>query len=185
MNSPEQEKDMGVGLVTDIDELLGDTKKEVDIEGPGDFFFALIIILMSLGTFFMILSMPREKGWLTSPGIFPLLTVIILFGLGIGLLFMTVRGKDIKASVLFGLNKITQDADPRMVKRTVVAVLGILIYTVVLIPTVHFTIGSFIYLVGTLWYFWKGKVYKILIISAVTTLFLSEVFKRFFNIMLP
>lgn len=166
-------------------EQLEEKKIELErVEGHGDLLLATIIIVLAIGVIIMSLRMPRPGGWASSPGIFPLFASIILLGLGIGLFFSTINKKKLRLSISFSLKKI--DGESRtFAKRTVVAVMGILIYICVLIPTVHFTIATFVYLVGTLWYFWGGKGYKIFIISISATLFLSEVFKRIFQIILP
>ncbi len=164
----------------------GEQKKgeEEKVGVPSDPFLAVIMMILSIGVIVLSLRMPRPGGWISSPGIFPLLSAIILLGLSIGLFFSTVHPKKIKLSISLK-DKMEQGESRSFINRTILAAVGILVYICVLIPIVHFTIATFLYLVTTLWYFWRGKLYKILILSACTTLFLSEVFRRFFQIILP
>ena len=153
------------------------------VEGPGDLWFGGILAALSLGIIVLSIRMPRPGGWLSAPGIFPLFSAIILLGLGVGLLWMKLRAGPMSPAVRL------QQADGAEKKlfltRNLVVVLGILVYVFLLIPAVHFRLATFIYLVGMLWYFWGGRLYKILLISIGATLFLSEMFTWFFQIMLP
>ena len=162
----------------------GEGVSEQSIQGAGDLWLAVVLIVLSIGVIVISLRMPRPSGWLSAPGIFPLFSASILLGLGLGLFFWTIFKRGPRPT-----SKTTEptSAIERRIfaKRMLVAVIGILIYVFLLIPTVHFTIATFIYLLGTLWYFWKGKAYKIVLISLITTLFLSEMFKRFFQVILP
>jgi len=156
---------------------------EGKIEGHGDLSLSVVLILLSVGVIFLSLRMPRPAGWLSAPGIFPLFSALILLGLSLGL-FLSTIGKRKHRSLPSAAEP--PSAEKRLfIKRTVVVVIGILAYVFVLIPLVHFTIATFIYLVGTLWYFWRGKVYRIVLISLITSLLLSEMFKQFFQIILP
>jgi hypothetical protein len=56
---------------------------------------------------------------------------------------------------------------------------------IVILNLLPFEVGTFIYLVGTLFLFWRGKVYKILIISAAVVVFYSLSFKMLFKLVLP
>ena len=155
-------------------------------EGGGgsanDLPLVLILLIVSIGTIISSLSMPRPGGWATAPGLFPLIVGIVLLGMGIGLLSMVIRSRRFSLS-LFS-SKIG-DGDRVLLIRIFVAIVGILLYALVLMPLVHFTIATIVYLIGTLWYFWRGKLYKILIISVLVSLFLAETFSRIFQIILP
>ncbi len=152
-------------------------------EAPGDLWLGGILAALSLGIIVLSIRMPRPGGWLSAPGIFPLFSALILLGLSLGLLWMKLRAGPMPPAVRS--EQTDRTAKWLFLKRNLVVVLGILIYVFLLIPAVHFRLATFIYLVGTLWYFWGGSFYKILPISLVATLFLSEMFTWFFQIMLP
>jgi hypothetical protein len=48
-----------------------------------------------------------------------------------------------------------------------------------------FEIGTFIYMVGSLYLFWRGKIVRILIVSAAMVAFYSVMFKLLFKLVLP
>lgn len=155
---------------------------EENVIGPGDLWLAVILILLSIGVIFISLRMPRPAGWLSAPGIFPLFSAVLLLFLSVGLFLWTIfkrRPRPTETTPRTFTETFTES------KRMLWAIIGTLVYIFLLIPTVHFTIATFIYLLGTLWYFWRGKTYKIILISFLTALLLSEMFKRFFQIMLP
>jgi hypothetical protein len=148
----------------------------------GDFLLAVALLLISIGTIILSWRMPRPSGWTTSPGVFPLFIGIVLLGMGIGLLSGAIRsGRQLSPGIR---QKMTQE-QKIFLKRILLATGGILFYIFVLIPTVHFTIGTMLYLIGTLWYFWRGKIYKILLISIFSALFLSAAFQYLFQVILP
>ena len=142
----------------------------------------LILLIVSIGTIISSLFMPRPGGWATSPGLFPLIIGIVLLGLTIGLLTPMIRSRRFSFPLI--LRKI-RDEDRVLPIRVFVALGGVLLYALVLLPLVHFYIATIVYLIGTLWYFWRGKLYKILLILVLVTLFLAETFKWVFQIILP
>jgi hypothetical protein len=174
---PETEEERK-GIVEGVTEESG-----IRVEGRGDLWLGGILTALSVGIIILSLQMPRPAGWLSAPGIFPLFSAFILLGLSVGLLCMRLRAGPIIPAVR---SQPVDRAEKRLLfKRGVVVAFGVLTYVFLLIPTVHFRFATFIYLVGTLWYFWGGSFYKILLISLVATLFLSEMFTWFFQIMLP
>ena len=149
----------------------------------GDFFFAIILILVSLSVIGLSLGMPRPGGWATSPGLFPILIGIVLLGMGIGLLLSAIRAG--QQPVSQGAEGLEKEKVRVQKKRVVLAVASILVYVFILIPTLHFPVSTLLYLLASLWYFWRGKAFKIITISVIATLFFCLAFTRLFHIMLP
>jgi hypothetical protein len=146
----------------------------------------LLLLIISVGTIISSLFMPRPGGWATAPGLFPLIIGIVLLGMSLGLLSMSIRdGISPLPFLPFGSRAVKGDDNRIFLKRIFVAIGGILVYCLVLIPLIHFTAATIIYLAGTLWYFWRGKLYIILIISVLASLFLAATFSRIFQIILP
>jgi hypothetical protein len=161
-----------------------DTLVEEPVGGEGDLWLAPFLIAFSLTVIVLSYRMPRPGGWLSAPGIFPLVSALILLGLSLGLLLWRIRTRG-RVSMVPAAPPADRAEGRVHARRMLVAVAGILAYVFLLIPIVHFRVATFIYLVGTLRYFWDGALYKILLISLITTLLLSEMFVRFFQIMLP
>jgi hypothetical protein len=61
----------------------------------------------------------------------------------------------------------------------------ILVYMIILLNLLPFEIATFLYVAGSLYLFWKEKIYKILIISIGITTFYSVTFKLLFKLALP
>ena len=61
----------------------------------------------------------------------------------------------------------------------------VLVYMIILLNLLPFEMATFIYVAGSLYFFWKEKIYKILIISIGITAFYSVTFKFLFKLALP
>jgi hypothetical protein len=161
-----------------------DTLVEEPVGEEGDLWLAPLLIAFSLTVAVLSYRMPRPGGWLSAPGIFPLVSALIVLGLSLALLLWRIRTS--RRAPTVPRARPADRAERRIhARRMLVAVAGILAYVFLLIPTVHFRVATFIYLVGTLWYFWDGALHKILLVSLIATLVLSEMFARFFQVMLP
>ena len=148
-----------------------------------DIILGSALVLVSGAVILRSMQMPRPEGWGQAPGLFPLICGVLLLFMGLSLIVEAVKRRRVEA-------QITREADTgkkdlREIPRTLIVLGGILIYVLVLIPLLHYTIATFIYLFPTIWYFWRGKLIWILVISLSGTLFLSQTFKHFFDILLP
>lgn len=148
-----------------------------------DIILGSALVLVSGAVILRSMQMPRPEGWGQAPGLFPLICGVLLLFMGLSLFVEAVKRRRMEA-------QITREADTgkkdlREIPRTLIVLGGILIYVLVLIPLFHYTIATFIYLFPTIWYFWRGKLIWILAISLSGTLFLSQTFKHFFDIILP
>jgi hypothetical protein len=159
-------------------------KDTEEAASPGsDIILGTILILLSGAVIFRSLQMPRPEGWGQAPGLFPLLCGVILIFMGMSLTVTAIRKRKENAQRQEESNRNTKGSDE--IARTLVVLGGILIYVFILIPLIHYTASTFFYLVFTIWYFWRGKPYWVIIISIAGTLFLSQTFKHFFDIILP
>jgi hypothetical protein len=70
-------------------------------------------------------------------------------------------------------------------RRILLVVGSVLVYALVLIPLLHYTVATFVYLVAAIWHFWRGSLLWIVAISLAGALFLSQTFERAFAIILP
>ena len=159
-------------------------KEAEESASPGsDILLGTTLILMSGAVIFRSLQMPRPEGWGQAPGLFPLLCGMILIFMGLSL---TVTATKRRRKNPKGEGDLSRSIDgSNEIARTMIVIGGILIYVLILIPLIHYTASTFIYLAFTIWYFWRGKLHWIIIISIAGTLFLSQTFKHFFDIILP
>ena len=148
-----------------------------------DIILGSILVLISGAVILRSLLMPRPEGWGQAPGLFPIICGVILLFMGLSLTVEAVKRRRMEAQVT--REAATGKKDSHDIPRTLIVLGGILIYVLVLIPLLHYTIATFIYLFPTIWYFWRGKLIWILVISLSGTLFLSQTFKHFFDIILP
>jgi ABC-type polysaccharide/polyol phosphate export permease len=149
----------------------------------GDVILGSVLVLMSGAVIVRSVQMPRPEGWGQAPGLFPLLCAVILFCMGLSLIVAAIKRRWMVAQAT-GKSAPGKE-DSHEILRTLIVIGGILIYALILIPLLHYSIATFIYLFATIWYFWRGKLHWIFIISVSGALFLSQTFKHFFNIILP
>jgi hypothetical protein len=148
----------------------------------GDILLGIVLLLMSLAIIIISIKMPRPAGWGQAPGLFPLVCGLALLCMGL-ILFLKAFKKVTLNSLI--QNSKTQATNLFQAKRMFIVIGGIFFYVSVLIPLLHYMAATLIYLLFTVWYFWRGKVYWILLISIGGTTFLSLTFKYFFEIILP
>lgn len=174
--------DQGGKVVSNVSEHLEEPRSS----SFADLLVASILIALSIVVTALGERMPRPRGWGASPGLLPVVTGIILFGLGVLLAFSAFRSKKTKTPVF--LQQMSREEKAKYVditKRICLVIGSILFYIAVMVPIIGYTTSTFVYLFGTIWFFWKGKLYKILLISVGGTLFYSLVFPWFFQIFLP
>jgi hypothetical protein len=149
----------------------------------GDLVLGCSLTLLSLWTVIESIRMPRPEGWGQAPGLFPLVAGAVLFGMTV---FLTVtaisrRHPAVRPAPAEG----EPDAGSPELGRILLVVGSVLVYVFVLIPLLHYTVATVVYLVAVIWYFWRGNPLWILAISVAGALFLSQTFEHAFSIILP
>jgi len=154
--------------------------------GPsvGDYVLACSLAVLSFAVIVSAIRMPRPEGWSEAPGLFPLICGVGLLGMAAILAAAAWREPAIEEATKADS---TQSEEPEQVNigRTLLVGGSVVVYALVLIPLLSYTLATFIYLFAVIWYFWRGKLLWILVISLGATIFLSETFQRAFSIMLP
>ena len=152
--------------------------------GPpvGDYILACSLAVLSLAVIVSAFRMPRPEGWSEAPGLFPLIC-------GLGLLLMAAilavaawRGAAVREEPKADSS---EETEPVNIGRILLVAGSVVVYVLGLIPLLSYTLATFVYLFAVIWYFWRGKLVWILVISLGTTIFLSETFPRAFSIILP
>lgn len=149
-----------------------------------DYVLASALAILSVWVIVSAVRMPRPEGWSEAPGLFPLIC-------GVGLLVMAtilaVAAWRRPASEEETTAGTTQSEQPEQLNlgRTLLVGGSVLVYTLVLIPLLSYTLATFVYLFAVIWYFWRGKLLWILVISLGATIFLSQTFQHAFSIILP
>jgi hypothetical protein len=160
-----------------------DVKKPVSVTDTlaSDFFMSLFVMILCVIIFGAAWTWPRPGGLASAPGLFPMLTSLMLFCMSLSLFISSVRKKE----YLHLRERFARVLKNEDLKPTLLAFSTLLVYLIIFLNLVSFEIGTFIYLVVSLTIFWKDKFYKILIISAAFTALYSYVFQSFFNLLLP
>lgn len=148
-----------------------------------DIILGSVLVLMSGAVIFRSMQMPRPEGWGEAPGLFPLLCGVILLFMGLSLTVTAIKRRRLEAHVTEAAASGKEES--LEILRTLIVLGGVLIYVFALIPLLHYSIATFIYLLATIWYFWRGKLLWVVVISISGALFLSQTFKNFFDIILP
>jgi hypothetical protein len=152
-----------------------------------DFVSSVLLMAFSIGVALWSLRMPRPGGWSSAPGLIPLFLSTCTFFMGVGLLTSAVRNKGI--SQLITSCKAfspTQSIIDTKVKRSLWIILLTAFYFFFLLGRIPFEFASFIYLVSTLYIFWrKGGWLKIILISALLPFVMSGLFRVIFIVFMP
>jgi hypothetical protein len=160
--------------------------KRAGRDGPlavADLILGGSLALLSAWVIASAIRMPRPGGWAEAPGLFPLVCGAALLGMAVFLVVTTLAGRHPDA----GRESAEGDGDPGTpeLRRTLLVVGSVLVYALVLIPLLHYTVATVVYLVAVIWYFWRGNLVWILAIALSGALFLSQTFEHMFAIILP
>ncbi len=150
----------------------------------GDYVLASSLAVLSVAVIVSAIRMPRPEGWSEAPGLFPLICGLGLLAMAVILALSARRGPAIEeATKADG----TESEEPEQVNigRTLLVGASVVLYALVLIPLLSYTLATIVYLVAVIWYFWRGKLVWIGVISVGAAIFLSETFQRAFSIILP
>jgi hypothetical protein len=146
-----------------------------------DFILACSLAALSIAVIVSAVRMPRPEGWSQAPGLFPLIC-------GVGLLVMSAIlavSAWRRPAVEEGSTDDSAQSDPTEWGRTLLVGGSVLVYALVLIPLLGYTLATLVYLFAVIWYFWAGKLLWILAISLGATMFLSQTFQHAFSLILP
>jgi hypothetical protein len=149
----------------------------------GDLVLGCAITIASLWAVVVSARMPRPEGWSQAPGLFPLVCGLALLGMGLFLTLSTIARRRPSSRPV----PAASEGDPESpeLRRILLVVGSVVVYVLVLIPLLHYTVGTFVYLVAVIWYFWRGNLLAILAIALAGALFLSQTFEHAFAIILP
>jgi len=150
----------------------------------GDYVLACSLAVLSVTVIVSAIRMPRPEGWSEAPGLFPLICGLGLLGMAAILALAAWRGPAIEEATNADSTQ-SEEPEPVNIGRTLLVGASVILYAVVLIPLLSYTLATVIYLFAVIWYFWRGKLLWIVLISVGAAVFLSETFQRAFSIMLP
>jgi hypothetical protein len=169
-----------------IEELKEKTEQEAEETPAADFFMGIVLMVLSTVVCSVAWSWPREGGIASSAALFPFGIASTLFLMGLAIFIHSFQRKGYRLFVQFFAARRFRDPWAHgNLKLVLSSLLTVLIYMIVILNLLPFEVGTFIYLVGTLYLFWRGKIYKILIISACVVAFYSLCFKMLFKLVLP
>jgi hypothetical protein len=165
----------------------GEGAKRQAQETPGaDFFMGIVLMILSVAVCHAAWSWPREGGFASSAALFPVGISSTLFLMALSLFVHSLRHKGYSQFLaFFRYTRFRTSWNEGNLKLALAALLAALIYMVIILSVLPFEIGTFLYLVGALLFFWKGKLYKILLISACIVAFYSLCFRLLFRLVLP
>jgi hypothetical protein len=175
------ERAMGV-----IEELKEKPEAEVEETPAADFVMGIVLMVLSTVVCCVAWSWPRQGGFASSAALFPFGIASTLFLMGLIIFIHSFRRKGYRLFVqFFSAQRFRNDWTHGNLKLALSSLSAVLIYMIVVLNLLPFEIGTFIYLAGTLFLFWRGNIYKILIISAAVVAFYSLSFKMLFKLVLP
>jgi hypothetical protein len=169
-----------------IEELKEKTKEEVEETPAADFMMGILLMALSAVICYAAWFWPRPEGIASAPGLLPFGIAFTLFFMALGLFINALRLKGHRQFLRVFTRGYIQDEWVRgNLKLAVLTLATVLTYMVVILNVLPFEIGTFLYMTGSLYLFWRGKIYKILIISAAMVAFYSVSFKVLFKLVLP
>jgi len=167
-------------------EELKEKTNEVE-ETPGaDFFMGIVLMILSLIVCAVAWSWPRQGGIASSAALFPFGIASTLFIMALAIFINSFKRRGYRQFLdFFRASQFRKSWRQGNLKLALASLAAAVIYMIVILNLLPFEIGTFIYLAGTLFLFWRGKLYKILIVSACVVAFYSICFKMLFKLTLP
>ena len=149
-----------------IEELKEQTEQEVDETPAADLLMGILLMVLSTVICYASWSWPRTEGIASAPGLFPFLIAFSLFFMALALLINGVRLKGHRQLAAASTASHIKEAwERKNLKLAVLVFATVMTYLVVILNLLSFEIGTFLYMAGSLYLFWRGKVYRILFIS--------------------
>lgn len=146
------------------------------------------VILLIFGLYLIIdaLGMKIYNSFLDAPGFFPFILGIVFSGFGVTMLVTSLMNGGVKeAQKTFKADNLARLILNDRTKRVMVLLAIMVFYIFILIGRINFTIATFAYLFITFFYLKSATLIKNIIISLLTALIISGVFKYLFIIPLP
>jgi hypothetical protein len=146
------------------------------------------VILLLFGIYLVIdaLGMKIYNSFLDAPGFFPFILGIVFIGFGVTMLVTSIRSGGVKeAQKTFESNNLAKLFLSNETKRVIILLAIMVFYIFILIGRINFTVATFIYLFVTFFYLKSTTLIKNIIISLLTALIISGIFKYLFIIPLP
>jgi hypothetical protein len=169
-----------------IEELKEQTDETAEEKPAADFFMGILLMTFSGIVFDVAWSWPRSGGIASSAGLLPLLISATLFLMALIIFITSLKHKGYQRMInILKLSTSRKSLASVNAKLLFLTFSTILVYTIILLNLLPFEIATFLYVAGSLYLFWKEKIYKILIISIGITAFYSVTFKLLFKLALP
>ena len=169
-----------------LEELKEKTEEEVEETPAADFVMGILLMVLSTVVCCAAWSWPRQGGFASSAALFPIGIASTLFLMGLAIFIHSFRRKGYRQFLqYFNAEHFLESWAHGNLKLVLSSLSAVLIYMILVLNLLPFEIGTFIYLAGTLFLFWRGKIFKILIISAAVVAFYSLSFKMLFKLVMP
>ena len=169
-----------------IEELKEKTEEAVAETPAADLVMSLALMALSLVVGYAAWFWPRPEGISSAPGLFPFLIAATLFLMALGLFVNALRLKGHRQLVRCLAKASIQKAWAQgNLKLALLALATVLTYLIVILNLLPFTIGTFLYMAGSLYLFWRGSLWKIMIASACMVAFYWLSFEVLFKLVLP
>ena len=152
-----------------------------------DLIFGLILICISILFCYRSVMLARPRGWLTAPGLPPLLIHSSLGFMGLILLIGSLRRQgliQIKENLkAFDFGVSVQQIFLK--NKTFLLIFTFFVYFIIFVRILPFELSTFIYLFTIFKIFWKRSFSIAIITSILTTAAFTLVFTKIFKVMLP
>ena len=169
-----------------IEELKEKTEQEVEETLAADFFMGILLMVLSLVVCCVAFSWPRPAGFASSAALFPFCIASTLFFMALSIFIQSFKREGYRQFLeFFRVKHIQKSWVHGNMRLFLFSLLTVLIYLIVILNLLSFEVGTFVFLVGSLYLFWRAKIYKILMISACVVVFYSISFRILFNLVLP
>jgi hypothetical protein len=174
------------GQKMDLKEVEKEMQEEVEETPAADFFLGILLMAGSAAVCYVSWKWPRPTGLSSAPALFPFLIAFSMFFMSLSVFITALKNRGYQKLINYlRITHLKQLLPNKEFKLAILALSTTLVYMIVILNLLPFEIGTFIYVAGSLWIFWRDKIYKILILSASITAFYSLIFKYFFNLTLP
>lgn len=150
----------------------------------GDYVLAGSVAVLSVAVIVSAIRMPRPEGWSEAPGLFPLICGVGLLVMA-GILALAAWRRPAIEHQEAARGNSSGQPEPLELGRTLLVGGSVVVYALVLIPLLGYTLATFVYLCPVIFHFWRGKLLWVIVISLGATVFLSQTFQHAFSIILP
>lgn len=169
-----------------IEELKEKTEQEVEETPAADFFMGVVLTVFSGIVCYVAWSWPRPTGIASSAGLFPFCIAATLFIMALSIFIHSFKRKGYRLFIgFFRAKHLREFWTHGNLRLCLFSLMTALVYIIVILNLLPFEIGTFLFMTGALYLYWKTKIYKILIVSVCVVAFYSLSFKMLFKLVLP